>query len=319
MKVKLSDSLLLSLILLVLIMAPLGFCPDNDFVIRAVIDPLVGGAIIGGGLNLIGGAINNQVNRSNMNYQAKISKQLMDYQWDRFQSYPAQVSSMASAGLNPATMFNNGGSRSASPSVAMPSSNPIDMGFSGNNLAEIALAASQAKKSGAEASGQLLNNKLLSETLEERIKQVALENNWTAENTAKLTTEIGLMSGQFNMLQQKIDNLRSEKKLTDKHVDWFERQMTAEINELQSSAKYKNAVADLTDQQKELLTRSMEDLVNINNLNAENLNQVVGLLKKYGDAQAVVGMLTQLIGSASDLMGAFMKIPKIKDFLSNKD
>lgn len=315
-----SDFVLLFLLLMVLLIAP--FAVDLQVNV-AVLDPISGIAIasgVGAGLNAVGGTINNIVNRSNMRASADIAKDLMDYQWENFQSPRAQSQSMRKAGLNPAVAFGQGGSgKFTSPSVALPTMPPANLGLSGTDVANVALAASQAKKAGNEAVGQALNNKVFDATLDERIKQVALQNNWTKEDTARITQEVGLMSGQFNMLQQKIDNLKSEKQLTDKHVAWYEKQMTAEINDLQASAKYKNAVADLTDQQKELLTRSMQDLVDINHLNAENLSTAVGLLKKYGDAQAVVGMLTQLIGSASDLMGAFMKIPKIKDFLSNKD
>lgn len=315
MKTK-SDLLLLILLFMVLFIAP--FAVDLQVHCVAVAPLAVLGAAAG--LNAVNGAVNNIVNRSNMRESADIAMDLMDYQWENFQSPRAQSKSMRAAGLNPAVAFGQGGTgHFSSPSVNMPTLPPVNFGLSGSELANVALAASQAKKAGNEAVGQALNNKLLDATLEDRIQQVALQNNWTKEDTARITQEVGLMSGQFNLLQQKIDNLKSEKQLTVKHVDWYERQMTAEINDLQASAKYKNAVADLTDQQKELLTRSMQDLVDINHLNAENLSQVVGLLKKYGDAQAVVGMLTQLIGSASDLMGAFMKIPKIKDFLSNKD
>lgn len=288
------------------------------------IAPLAIGAFAASAGAALNGMINNQ-NKKNAEYSMQLQKDLMDYSWRKYNSPQAQAKAYADAGFNPAVAFGQGGMSSpVAPSVQAPELNQI--GMSSSDLATLVntgssalLSAAEAKKVGLEAEGQKLLNDYNSQTLDERIRAVALQNKWTAEDTARITQSVGLMSGEFNMLQQKVENLKSEKQLTDKHVEWFNKQMTAEINDLQASAKYKNAVADLTDQQKELLSRSMQDLVDINHLNAENLNQVVGLLKKYGDAQAVVGMLTQLIGSASDLMGAFMKIPKIKDFLSNKD
>ena len=95
-----------------------------------MIDPLVGGALIGGAANLIGGAVNNIVNRSNMRQQVEQSKELMDYQWNKYQSYAAQVRSMQAAGLNPAAMYGQSGTSSASPSVNIPTVAPSSYDFS---------------------------------------------------------------------------------------------------------------------------------------------------------------------------------------------
>lgn len=296
----------------------------GDTSVSLAIAPLAIGAFAASAGAALNGMINNQ-NKKNAEYSMQLQKDLMDYSWRKYNSPQAQAKAYADAGFNPAVAFGEGGMASpVAPSVSAPELNQIGMSSSDlatlvNTGSSVLLSAAEAKKVGLESEGQKLLNDYNSQTLDERIRAVALQNKWTAEDTARITQSVGLMSGEFNLLQQKVENLKSEKALTDKHVEWYNKQMTAEINDLQASAKYKNAIADLTDQQKELLTRSMQDLVDINHLNAENLNQVVGLLKKYGDAQAVVGMLTQLIGSASDLMGAFMKIPKIKDFLSNKD
>lgn len=116
------------------------------------IAPVIGAALAMGGSNLISGAVNNIVNRSNMRYQADIAKDLAQYQWDNFQSYPAQVKSMLQAGLNPAAMYSQGGASGSSPSINMPTAVPSQIGL-GTSLADIAnytLSLAQAKKAGVE-------------------------------------------------------------------------------------------------------------------------------------------------------------------------
>ena len=186
-----------------------------------------------GSLALGGTLVNQGLNRSNMDYQAQVSKELMDYQWKNFNSPKAQVAAMTAAGLNPAAMFDGGKGSFASPSVSMPSSQNVSFDPAGtlSSLSQYLLAKAQAKKAGVEAEGTELDNFVKRATQNERINEIALQNKWTAEQTAKISQEIGLMTGQFNEIQQRIENLRSEKKFTDKQVQWYDRNMTAEIDD----------------------------------------------------------------------------------------
>ena len=97
--------------------------------------------LIGAGM----AAGNTALNAIGIGQQTGASKDLMRYQWDNFMSPAAQVREMAKAGLNPAAMFGEGKGSFASPSVAMPSSIPVQMGGV-DTLANYLVAKSQAKK-----------------------------------------------------------------------------------------------------------------------------------------------------------------------------
>ena len=275
------------------------------------------------GLQFAGGLINSvsslfssenafQHQKDLMDYQA----QIQDKQFNKYSSPQAQVRNLAAAGINPAVaMGNQSPVFSSIPNGPSPSSvQAPQFGIGTTSLTDLAnymLAKANAQKAGVETEGTQLDNEVKRRTMDDRVKQIGLQNHWTEEQTAKVTQEIGLMCGQFQEIQQRIENMRSEKNLTDKKVDWYERTISAEIADLQASAEYKKAVADLTDSQKQLLDDTMEDLKKITNLNAQQMEKVVSLLDKYGDAQAIVGMLSQLVGSASDLIGSIASFKNI--------
>lgn len=253
----------------------------------------------------------NLLGRSNMQSQIDASKDLMKYEWDNFKSPKAQVSALTAAGINPAVALGQGGSGfSATPSPSMPTSPTPQTNMIGD-ISSFVQAMANAKKAGLESVGQELENQYNKSVLDERIKAIGLQNKWTSEQTAKITQEIGLMSGQFNEIQQRIENMRSEKKLTDKEVAWYDRHMTAELNHLRASADYQDALKGLTDSQKELLDRTMDDLCDITMFQADQMEKIVSLLDKYGDAQAIVGMLSQVVGSASDLIGSITSLKNV--------
>lgn len=257
-------------------------------------------------LGFTGGVLNNIVNRSNMRKQVEMSKELMDYQWDKYGSPSAQVNAYKQAGINPAVAFGQSGPGQISgPSVNMPTSVPASFDLSG--FAQGVQSLALAKQAGADTLKSQIENKLLEATFDEKVKEVGLRNKWTDEQTAKVTHEINLMQGQCQELQEKINSLRKNNQLTDKEISWYDRHMSAEINHLKSSADYQNALKGLTDSQKELLDGTLEDLKDITHNQALQLEKVVELLGKYGDAQTIVGMLSQVVGSASDLIGAFYK------------
>lgn len=265
-------------------------------------DPITTGLAIGAGnalLSKISSTITQGMNRADL-----------DYAQSRYLSPQAQVRNLVAAGLNPA--------------VAMGNQSPVftSAGQLGNNypalgttslsdMANAVAAVAAAKKSGAEEVGQELQNQIIKQTFDKQIEKIGLDNQWSKENIAKIQQEVGLMSGQFNLIQSQIDKLNSEKKLTDKEVDWFDRHMSAEIAYIKSSKDYQEAMAGLTDSQKELLDSTMEDLKSITSLNRQQMETIVGLLGKYGDAQAIVGLLTQVVGSASDLIGSIASFKNV--------
>lgn len=256
---------------------------------------LIAGALTSG--------INQMLSRDAKDYEQSLAKDLMQYQFQNFMSPQAQAMSYAKAGFNPALAMGPGGSGAfASPSPSF-SPSPISFVSGIGEMAAAVQAIANAKKAGAETEGQLLENKVLEGSLKDRIEEVGLRNQWTKEQTSKIIQETSVLVGQCNMMQKQVEKLESERKLTDKQVSWFDRHMSAEIENLKQSAEYQKACAEMTSTQKELLDATFDDLAKITNLNAQQLEKVVALLDKYGDAQAIVGMLSNLIGSATDLLG----------------
>lgn len=277
---------------------------------KLAIAPLLLGTLAAAG----GAALNdvaNQVNKSNARYSLDLQKDLLDYQWKNFVSPAAQLKSYADAGINPAVALGQGGLRSASPSGSAPVLAQSDIGLSGQDFAQTILALSQAKKAGSESAGIELENYLKQKTMDDNIKAAALRNKWTTAEVDKINAEITNFSALWNKTQAEIDSLRKEQDLTQKEINWYDREMSAKINELQSSAKYKNAVADLTDSQKDLLDAMFDDLCDITHSNAQIQDKAAQLLNRYGDAQAIVGMLSDLVGSASELIGSFTNFRKL--------
>lgn len=267
------------------------------------IAPLALGALAAAG----GAALNditNQTNKKNAEYSIDLQKELMDYTWSKYNSPKAQAKAYADAGFNPAVAFGQGGMSSPiAPNVNAPNLEQGKVGLSADSLSNAILALTQSENTGEDTKAKQLGNQLFADTYKEQVEAIGLQNKWTKEQTAKISQEIGLMVGQFNECQQRIENLKSEQKFTDKSVAWFDRHMSAEIEHLTSSAEYQSALKGLTDSQKQLLDDTLEDLKRLTTYQADQMQKIVGLLDKYGDAQAIVGMLSQVVGSASDLIG----------------
>ena len=288
--------------------SPLGASPFNRGAPKNLA-PQVGAALVTGGMNLLGGALNNIVNRSNMDYQVEQAKQLAKYQWDNFQSYSAQVRSMIKAGLNPSALLGQGGSgTTAAPSINMPTSTPIDMGLSGVSMIDAIKTIAEAKKVGLESEAQNLQNEITYRQFDSLVHRVAIENAWKEGETIKIGHEINKLLGEI-AINANMNELEKKK------VDWFERHMKAEINDLQGSAEYQKAMAGLTDSNKKLLDDTMNDLKSITGYNKQYLEKLVNLLDKYGDAQAIIGMVSQVVSSASDFIGNFIPSKKVMEII----
>lgn len=209
--------------------SPLGATPFNRGAPKNIA-PVVGAALVTGGMNMLGGALNNIVNRSNMDYQVEQAKQLAKYQWDNFQSYPAQVRSMVKAGLNPSALLGQGGSgTTASPSINMPTSAPVDMGLSGNSLADAIKTIAEAKKVGLEGVAQGLENEVLSATLKERIGTICQQFRYSAAQAEKTERECSQIEGLNTKLQLEIDLLRKQNVRFDMENEVFKEKLQKEL------------------------------------------------------------------------------------------
>lgn len=121
---------------------------------------------------LLGSGISQSYNRENMALQSQYAKELMDYQWSKYQSPEAQVAAMTRAGLNPAVMFGSGGKGAfAAPSSSMPSSSPIQVPnvFDISSTAAFIKSVADAKKAGMDTklSEQEIKNKEVERQLNE--------------------------------------------------------------------------------------------------------------------------------------------------------
>lgn len=299
-----------------------------------------GPALLGIASNFVNGMTNSFFNRVGMEDQAEINREQAEWLWKKFQSPEAQVRALSDVGMSPATVFGAGGhGQFATPQMSGSSHAPImtqgvdipqalvalaqksnidaDTVLKGsqksNVEADTGLKHVQARKTADEDTYQVMQNELLMQTFDEQVRAVALQNHWTEEKTAEVTQNIALLVGQCNTLQASIDKLRSEKELTDREIAWYDRYMSAKIEDIKSSAAYSRAVVGLTESQKILFDATLDDMKNITHANAQQIQKVVELLKSYGDAKEIIGLITQVVGSASDLVGsvASLKTPKV--------
>ena len=247
--------------------------------------------------------INNMLSRDAKDYEQGLAKDLMQYQFQNFMSPYAQAMSYAKAGISPSQAFGAGGPGQLATPQPSYSPSPISFVSGVGEIANAVQAMAQAKKAGAETVAQQLENDITQQTFNEKVRAVALQNKWTEEQTSNIIQQTSKIVGECNVMQKEVEKLESEKKLTDKQFDWFDRHMSAEIEHLKSSAEYQRAIAGLTESQKQLLDDTMDDLKLLTNLNVQQMQKVVELLGKFGDAQAIVGMISQVVGSASDLIG----------------
>lgn len=270
--------------------------------------------VISSGIGAIGSfgssILNGLFNRDSMANQVEHAKDLMKYQWENFQSPQAQVRALAAAGLNPAVALGHGGiGFSASPSVNMPSSTPPQIGGV-QDIASFVKAMAEAKKAGLESTAQEMQNDLTRQTFGELVRKVGLENKWKESDIIKMDNEVSKLVADVHQIEKNV-------LLNDKQIKWFDRIQSAQVEDLKQSAAYHEALSKLTDEQKNLLDSTMEDLKNYAHYNTEQLQKMVELLGKYGDAQAIVGMISQVVSSASDLIGNFVPAKQIKHVVEN--
>ena len=266
------------------------------------------GSLLASGIGALGSLgssiINGAFNYLSMDKQQEMAKDLMNYQWEHFQSPKAQAQAMAAAGINPAVAFGQGGSGfTATPSPTMPSSSPPTFGGM-MDIAGFVKAMAEAKKAGLESTAQEMQNEITSATMADAIKAVGLKNSWTESEITKIDQEVSKMTGELNLMHTRAE-------LNNKQIEWFDKVQTAEINKLKASAAYENAMAGLSGSQKKLLDDTLEDLKKYANYNQQYLEKMVALLDKYGDAQAIVGMISQVVSSASDFIGNFVTPTKV--------
>lgn len=115
---------------------------------------------IGAGSSVLSSALNFLGGNLSFDKQISASKELLDYQQQKYLSPQAQVKNLAAAGINPAAAFGNTSPVNVGGELAMPS--PPNYNFSGatqslSDVASLLVGAAQAKKAGADT-GKVLED-----------------------------------------------------------------------------------------------------------------------------------------------------------------
>lgn len=291
-----SNIFILVLFLLALLLVPFGI--DIGSCDIAVIDPVVGGALIGTTANLVGGAVNNIVNRSNMDKQVEVSKHLMDYQWNHFQSPLAQSKSMRQAGLNPAVAFGQGGSgQLSSPSVDMPTAQPSSFSNFGTDMVNSILSLTQAKKAGVESAGQEIENQINRAIMDDRISAAAKANKWTDEQINKVSQEAYNLQGMNTKIQEEINVLRKQGERIDfENKHWLER-FNAEMRSYRDKHNIDaQTYSQMVDQAPVILSKlkSEEKLLSLDAEIQGDFKQVTTSLGVVGQVLKVIQLLLRM-------------------------
>ena len=123
---------------------------------------------IGAGSSVLSSALNFLGGNLSFDKQISASKDLLDYQQEKYLSPKAQVKNLAAAGINPAAAFGNTSPVNVGGELAMPTAPNYNFSGATQSLSDVAsllVGAAQAKKAGvevpnieAETQGQVLDN-----------------------------------------------------------------------------------------------------------------------------------------------------------------
>lgn len=194
--------------------------------------PALIGSVAGSAFN---GLMNSAFNSMNMESQAEVSRDLMDYQWKNFSSPQAQVKAWSEAGFSPVHIFGNGGSgSSAVPSVPSVSHSPI-MTDGVQNMANFAKSFNEDKKNVAE------KEKFESE-----------KENQDIQNATQLRRDIAYLDNLIK--SSELSESEKKKKMAERdtlleNLFTLDSRNRAEIERNESEARLNDAKATLTDAQ----------------------------------------------------------------------
>lgn len=199
-------------------------------------------ALITGLAGLASGIASNAFGQSNATKSFERQKELMRLQnqyavenWSRENTYntpQAQMQRLKAAGLNPNLVYGSGsvgldttsGAISGPAAPAAPMAQTTPLSNSAMDAVNAAVGLAQAKKAGSETIAQDIENRYLSASLQERIKSVALQNNWTDQQTNKAVAETSNLVQQFGLLVAQQNILSTDRQIREKELaKWDER------------------------------------------------------------------------------------------------
>lgn len=289
-----------------------------------------------------------------MDYQ--MSKQKQYQQWLSAMQYPSMMASLRSAGLNPNLAL--GGTPSqmqASSPSATQNMQPtkLDLMSGVQSLSQMELLQAQkenieadTKKKQADAAQSWAQTDLLDQQvltglqtwsidMQEKLSRIGVNK----AQVLQFEQSVKTLAAQEDELLSKVDLNKSFLRLNEKEIDNYDKVIFATIREKLASANFLNAQAKSELQlllYKEFNYQAMTRMYNASAVQARTGAQVnnaqVGLIRvneeaqkiankyanRYGDAKELVGILTDVVGSAAQCTSAggllMMGLNKSKPF-----
>ena len=293
-------------------------------------------AIIGAVGSLAGAGINAASSSSAADTAYGRQKALMALQqqyavenWNREVNYndpKEQMKRLKAAGLNPNLVYGSGAAGLEAPSTAAPTApsapmqatTPGNFGSAVSDAVQAAVGIAQAKKAKSETIGQEIENEYALKTLNDRIDQIAIDNNWkkadtnrVKESTAKIMQETDMIVGQMNLMlrdqsikEEELANLKKTGILMDNEINWFAACKQADIAQKLASAGYNKAMAH---QVESMLPLLMTQQKLANGISAIQF----GLQNTYGEAQIWVDMISKGLGSLGSFIGDLIPVKHV--------
>lgn len=241
-----------------------------------------GGAAITAPLDFVGNLLSSAIGKDNMKEQ-----------WDEYYSPKAQVRNLAEAGINPAVAFgNNAPVMNGAGDFSIPQSPLGGIGTESlNAISNYLLAKSQAKKNKVETEGTELDNIVKSKTQEDRIKEVAIRNKFTQEETIKVIQEYSHLIGQINLLQKENEIKQIDLDKHSKLVDSLIGTYVSKANLDEESAKnIREQLPIILDKLK-----NESDILSVDADIARTFKSTMSGLGVVGQVLGIIGKLVQIL------------------------
>ena len=291
--------------------------------------------ILGGfGLNLLGSGLQSIFNR-------KQSEALMDYQTEKQlhaqsilnqRSMPQMVSSMRMAGLNPALVSGPFQQSSSMPSasVNMPSH---DVSSLAGAASQMELLQSQIDKTKAETNllneqsyGQQNLNDTFYMRLYTELENVAVQSNYTRGQTQmfefqkeNLKAATSKLNNEVNLLNQQILQTKVQTQFTKEQIKYYKDTVKASISQMLASSQYmlgknkREAETYLWDIAETAMNTYLQGTqAGVNETQNAILEKTKQLVQDYGDAETMVNMVSNFIGSLGSALNGVSSLRKTK-------
>lgn len=271
-------------------------------------------AIIGAVGSLAGSAMNNSASASAADTAYGRQKELMALQqqyavenWNREVNYNSpkeQMKRLKEAGLNPNLVYGNGASglqagpvaAPTAPSAPMQVTAPGNFGSAVSDAVNAAVGIAQAKKAKSETIAQTIENEFNQKTLEDRIKSVSLQNNWTEQQTKKAIEETANLQQQWNLLTGQINALSTDREIRQKELAQMDERFQKEMREYDdkhniSHEEYRRLLNTYED-----FKKMMENNAKKSEFDAKLAELTYNIEADYKETEKNLGIVGQIVG-----------------------